>query len=296
MIALELTIIAICVVMVFVNLSHLKKTKEQLQSWKQRAGLVTAAIPASALSGGITLKHAPQAKGGLPTSTTTEPLIGYRGWSISHDGLLVSANGTLWPERHAFIAAQTHCNCASMAPGNECTCGIYCFKTLGELMAETSYANMAVVGSVSLWGKVIAHEVGYRARKAYPRTLYYEPHNMGKIHALANAYAIECAPMPAAFARIRSSARGEGKHLVSSNSHNSLMGQQFHGMISVNAYNQYIASQIQAQSLAQAAQAQALQAQQQAQAQTPVDKLNSAYANLLQQNSANLQPPTEGAP
>lgn len=138
-----------------------------------------------------------------PAAPVTEAIVGYRGWSITTEGLLASANGVLWPERVAFVASARGCSCGDVAPQFSCTCGVYAFKTFGDLMAEHSYSQMDVLGSVSLWGKVISHEIGYRARRAYPRTLYYEKHNEMQVKALANAYAIETSPMPAGYAKMR---------------------------------------------------------------------------------------------
>lgn len=58
-------------------------------------------------------------------------------------------------------------------PGNDCSCGIYALESKEALLRSpyVSGGQMAV-GAVSLWGKVIKGERGYRAQFAYPLFLY----------------------------------------------------------------------------------------------------------------------------
>lgn len=115
------------------------------------------------------------------------PEIGWRNWYVTAAGELVSphyAGG--WPARER---AEAVCRCvrgisdllhpAEHAPAADCTCGIY-----GLRSRELALINFAIarhggpsgvpsdwefaVGQVSLWGKVIEHEHGWRAEFAYP--------------------------------------------------------------------------------------------------------------------------------
>ena len=54
------------------------------------------------------------------------------------------------------------------APDPDCTCGLHGTHGL-EVLRKTRCP--AVLGRVALWGRVIEHEHGYRARFAYPQRL-----------------------------------------------------------------------------------------------------------------------------
>jgi hypothetical protein len=79
------------------------------------------------------------------------------------------------------------------APQRRCGCGIYALKkaqAVDELRrAHTprhSYAaalRTFVSGEVSLWGRLIEHEHGYRAEYAYPRRIVVPRSFRGFVHA-----------------------------------------------------------------------------------------------------------------
>jgi hypothetical protein len=54
------------------------------------------------------------------------------------------------------------------APHEECTCGIYAVKTRQHFRGA-GYERYGIYGEVYLWGKVVEHELGYRAQFAYPK-------------------------------------------------------------------------------------------------------------------------------
>lgn len=60
------------------------------------------------------------------------------------------------------------------APQMNCDCGVWAFKNLDDLVAAigNKYKTVRVLGSVSLWGRVIETENGYRAQYAYPSELW----------------------------------------------------------------------------------------------------------------------------
>ena len=66
--------------------------------------------------------------------------------------------------------AQAACRVAPFhrAPAPECRCGLHASPTL-DVLRRTRCP--AVLGRVALWGRVIEHEHGYRARFAYPQRL-----------------------------------------------------------------------------------------------------------------------------
>jgi preprotein translocase subunit YajC len=56
-------------------------------------------------------------------------------------------------------------------PQANCTCGIYAVKTLDHFRSA-GYERFGICGEVFLWGKVVEHELGYRAQLAYPKNLF----------------------------------------------------------------------------------------------------------------------------
>ena len=63
------------------------------------------------------------------------------------------------------------------APQENCTCGIYAAKTLHHFRSA-GYERYGVHGEVHLWGKVVEHELGYRAQFAYPKTFVLPPETL----------------------------------------------------------------------------------------------------------------------
>lgn len=73
------------------------------------------------------------------------------------------------------------------APGWECNCGIWAFKSLDRLVAvlgEHHYGKLPVLGTVNLWGKVIETENGFRAQYAYPKELWLVDPGQERLGAL----------------------------------------------------------------------------------------------------------------
>jgi hypothetical protein len=103
------------------------------------------------------------------------------------------------------------------APRRRCRCGIYALKT-PEAVAELRRAHRPrhwhpsplatlVSGEVSLWGRLIEHEHGYRAEYAYPRRILVPHDYRGFLHAddgrtIRRIYADEAAALIAARYRI----------------------------------------------------------------------------------------------
>lgn len=54
------------------------------------------------------------------------------------------------------------------APDVDCTCGLH--GTLGiDVLRKTK--NPSVLGRVALWGRIVEHDLGFRAQFAYPQRL-----------------------------------------------------------------------------------------------------------------------------
>ena len=100
---------------------------------------------------------------------SAEEIEGWRAWSVvERDGGYVLSSLTRaesWAPGEPFVAA-----CSRKrhdAPGRRCSCGVYAASDPGELAALGRIAG-AAVGQVSLWGRLVQHSRGYRARAAYP--------------------------------------------------------------------------------------------------------------------------------
>jgi hypothetical protein len=110
------------------------------------------------------------------------PIIGWRVWRLDSDGLR-SLNGEPWLPGRPLAArcmvfrsnklVGTNSDRGShRVPGFDCTCGIYCSKTFDHLRRGQFWQYGSVHGEVNVWGLSVEHEHGFRARLAYPKTLY----------------------------------------------------------------------------------------------------------------------------
>jgi len=121
---------------------------------------------------------------GLP-AIGDEPLIAWRKWNLSN-GDLLSMNGEPWLYREPFTAMcaakktkETKKAHGELVPSGVCSCGVYAGKTM-HLLGGAGYGISLAEGippgeawgSVKLWGRVVAHERGYRAQYAYPDRLF----------------------------------------------------------------------------------------------------------------------------
>ena len=108
----------------------------------------------------------------LETVVTAEPITAWRTWALSirrDEPRLrpVAGRAKPWPP---LKPAQATCRLAKMhmAPNVECSCGLHGSNGL-DLLRKTK--DPSVLGRVALWGRVIEHELGYRAEFAYPQRL-----------------------------------------------------------------------------------------------------------------------------
>ena len=112
-----------------------------------------------------------------------EPITAYRAWAVDlTTGQLISLNRNVWPD-----GTPLHAVCIRggfrhhPAPQFYCSCGIYAVKRIvdrdnvfpvwrGAPLVENDCT--CCFGTVSLWGRVIEHENGFRAEFAYPAELF----------------------------------------------------------------------------------------------------------------------------
>ena len=115
-----------------------------------------------------------------------EPVTGWRFWGLATDPpgtpvlLPAGAGRGVWPARRRtrLVAPRTagwYARSPTVrheSPSLGCTCGIYASASLHDLATSTpSLPALSVVGTVSMWGRTIEHERGWRSRFAYPARL-----------------------------------------------------------------------------------------------------------------------------
>ena len=110
------------------------------------------------------------------------PIVGYRVWIWGTLGLK-SLCGQPWRPGQSQVA---RCKASAIvgrgkatddvhdAPQANCTCGVYAVKTLDHFRSA-GYERFGIHGEVYLWGKVVEHELGYRAQFAYPKNFVLPP-------------------------------------------------------------------------------------------------------------------------
>ena len=144
---------------------------------------------------------------GIPDAI--EPLVGWRYWRAD-EGWLCSLNKfKTWPAGRPLRAQCSLAMDHGPLPGERCGCGIYAaidLPTLKELV-QPDLGSPLVVGEVSLWGKVIPAELGFRAELAYPRRLWVVSDSVAILEfpdgaplALAERYGIPVEPCDATWA------------------------------------------------------------------------------------------------
>lgn len=103
-----------------------------------------------------------------------DAIVAWRAWQVvgernpSEVRLLPLASGgsswpTLRPARAGCAKRRRH-----RSPDPSCTCGLYATRSLGDLPWAR---GPGVLGRVAVWGRVIEHELGYRAEHGYPQRL-----------------------------------------------------------------------------------------------------------------------------
>lgn len=103
-------------------------------------------------------------------------ITAWRGWAVTAiEGqwrLKALGKSHVWEPRKLLIA-RCDKGASHPAPNFDCQCGVWAFKELdGLVSALQRYTDIRVIGNVSLWGRVIETENGYRAQYAYPSELW----------------------------------------------------------------------------------------------------------------------------
>lgn len=109
--------------------------------------------------------------------------VAYRVWRWAATGLH-SLNGESWLpgrpiEGRCRIASAAHdvrgAGCANEIPDRKCTCGVYAANNIDHLR-QYGYYERGIHGEVSLWGRLVEHNLGWRAQFAYPKSLFLPLH------------------------------------------------------------------------------------------------------------------------
>jgi hypothetical protein len=116
----------------------------------------------------------------------TEAIVGWRVWNLADDptyGLLLipagSGGGEAWWPGYPQKA---RCSLpwfmrlgkggSHEAPDPRCTCGLYATQSLEVFeRPRPAWPPPPVVGTVSMWGRVVEHRLGWRSQFAYPARL-----------------------------------------------------------------------------------------------------------------------------
>jgi hypothetical protein len=121
-----------------------------------------------------------------------EPIVGWRTWLVVQEGegfrLRSVVYDALWPPRNELGARCLHRallplpwrrRSKHLPPARGCGCGIYAAREPEEAAtylegysAAAALSIHRVIGTVSLWGRVVECRRGWRASRAYPKTIY----------------------------------------------------------------------------------------------------------------------------
>jgi hypothetical protein len=161
---------------------------QQARQWYEKAAAGAAAIsptvlnPASRPMVFRTLKRyeatLPARVQHLPNSTST--ITAWRAWRVKRYGpklwLMSTGYSRIWEPK---IRQEARCirSGVHIAPYWNCHCGFWGFKSVEEMLHVLQihdYHDFGVLGTVSLWGRVIETEHGFRAQYAYPKELWLD--------------------------------------------------------------------------------------------------------------------------
>jgi hypothetical protein len=120
-----------------------------------------------------------------------EPIVGWRTWLVVEEGegfrLRSVVYDALWSPRTELVARCLHRafpfpwrrRAKHVPPGRGCGCGVYAAREPAEAASYLEGRTWAdalnvhrVIGTVSLWGRVVECTRGWRASRAYPKAIY----------------------------------------------------------------------------------------------------------------------------
>lgn len=138
---------------------------------------------------------------------THEPMVGWRGWHVVADGpshrLVSWWLNTEWLPRER---TESVCDEHGPLPDRDHDCGIHAFMHRDEALAyigqkvpfvgypfvrQVEGRVCVAIGRVSLWGRVVEHERGYRGQYAYPYDIFLIDGTHEIARSLASRYAVD---------------------------------------------------------------------------------------------------------
>jgi hypothetical protein len=135
------------------------------------------------------------------------PLLAWRAWTlvetVGGPKLRSVVYAHPWPARRPLRIVCEPGGCLGARwPAQPHSCGIHAFKdragavafpSMWEARRFTQHVSPTqyVIGQVSLWGRVVEHERGYRAELAYPYALLLSPEQQRFAAPLAARYGVD---------------------------------------------------------------------------------------------------------
>ena len=123
-----------------------------------------------------------------------EPIVGWRTWLVVPEDEIFRLRSivydTLWSPHSELVASCLHHavrlpwrkHPKHVPPARNCACGIYAAREPEEAAAYLDGRSWAdglsvhrVIGTVSLWGRVVECTRGWRGSRAYPKKSYVPP-------------------------------------------------------------------------------------------------------------------------
>jgi hypothetical protein len=122
-----------------------------------------------------------------------EPVLGWRVWLVvEHRGALRLGSvlyPNVWEPRRDMAAGcdlPSDAGSLHLPPHGECTCGLYAAASVTDAISyfdgygqNSKRPVYRVVGRVSLWGRIIEGDRGWRASHAYPSRIYVPDRCLG---------------------------------------------------------------------------------------------------------------------
>lgn len=136
-----------------------------------------------------------------------EPVVGWRAWAVAETPLGPELRSVVYP--HLWLprrALKTVCEpggcLAARWSGQPHSCGIHAFKSRADAFDFPAtwesrrfergiYPEHYLIGQVSLWGRVVEHERGYRGAIAYPYSLVLPRGHERLVVSLASRYCVD---------------------------------------------------------------------------------------------------------
>jgi hypothetical protein len=123
-----------------------------------------------------------------------EPIVGWRTWLVVPESGVLRLRSvvydSLWAPHNELVARCLHHamrlpwrkSSEHVPPARDCACGIYAAREPEEAASYLDGRSWAdglsvhrVIGTVSLWGRVVECTRGWRGSRAYPTKIYVPP-------------------------------------------------------------------------------------------------------------------------